>query len=121
MTNIPYITGRTPNGELLVGGLFTLKDTHGMPLDMSCDLCRERGWHVDWFEYLLDAGRQEGWKWDAATAEMELLVGDQLGRELVDRYKQACALAWLPSDDFTSVNQRLWAQKQPATGNQPIN
>jgi hypothetical protein len=107
-----YISGITPTGELLAGGLFTMKDTHGMPLDLSYELCKENKLCPDWLEYLLDAGRQDGWKWDSAADEMRLLVGDTIAKELIEKYKVYCALNTRPNDNFISVNQRLWEQKK---------
>ena len=52
---IIYTTGLTPGGLNLVGGIWTLWDQHGFPLEMSHLICRDSGWHVDWIEAMADA------------------------------------------------------------------
>ena len=56
-----YITGNTQaSGQLLVGGLFTMMDTFGFPLDLSILTLRDSGTHTpDWLDYLADAEVQD--------------------------------------------------------------
>ncbi len=55
--NILYISGSTPDGTPLVGGVWTLRDQEGFPLELSHLFCRDQGWAVDWAEAMADASR----------------------------------------------------------------
>lgn len=50
-----YATGCTPDGILLVGGVWTLRDQEGFPIEMSYLLVRDKGWLIDWAEAMADA------------------------------------------------------------------
>ena len=55
--SIIYATGSTPDGTVLIGGVWTLWDQEGFPLEMSHLLCQQKGWAVDWLEAMADASR----------------------------------------------------------------
>lgn len=73
MTASPlYVTGVTPEGQPLVGGVYRMKDEFGFPIDLSVLVLREKGANVDWLELLADAGRQsDASKLLDAVAELE--------------------------------------------------
>lgn len=54
---IIYITGMTPTGKLLKGGIWTLAHQEGFPLAVSHDLAQSEGWAIDWLEAMCDASR----------------------------------------------------------------
>lgn len=85
--DILYITGKTTEGLLLVGGLFKFKDELGFPLDVSLDVIKEYpNMTVDWCEYLADAGRQLDWKFDSALDEIKLLLGENAEKVIIVRF-----------------------------------
>lgn len=53
--SVIYSTGCTPDGKILVGGVWKLWEQEGFPLEMSHLVCRDRGWAVDWLEAMADA------------------------------------------------------------------
>ena len=55
--DIIYTTGCTPDGTPLIGGVWTLRDQEGFPLEMSHLVCRDKGWAIDWMEAMADASR----------------------------------------------------------------
>lgn len=50
-----YITGKTPEGKPLIGGIWSLFHRDGFPLEMSRIQCESSGWLVDWIEACADA------------------------------------------------------------------
>lgn len=54
---IIYTTGCTPDGTPLIGGVWTLRDQEGFPVEMSHLVCRDKGWAIDWMEAMADASR----------------------------------------------------------------
>ena len=50
-----YITGTTPEGKLLIGGLWRKHRQEGFPLDISLMLCREQGLLPDVVELFAEA------------------------------------------------------------------
>lgn len=54
---IIYMTGCTPDGTPLIGGVWTLRDQEGFPLEMSHLVARDKGWLIDWAEAMADASR----------------------------------------------------------------
>jgi hypothetical protein len=84
-----YVTGTTPEGKPLVGGIFRMKDEQGFPLDSSYDYCRESGLAIDYLELLCDAWLNSPEKYDAVVAELNFLGGSH-----EDAFKLAGAI-WL--------------------------
>jgi hypothetical protein len=82
--DILYITGKTTEGDLLVGGLFKFKDELGFPLDVSLDVIKDYpNTKVDWCEYLADAGRQLDWKFESVLDEIRLLLGENTEKIII--------------------------------------
>lgn len=54
---IIYMTGCRLEGTPLIGGVWTLRDQEGFPLEMSHLVCRDKGWAIDWLEAMADASR----------------------------------------------------------------
>ena len=55
--DVIYSTGCTPDGTILIGGVWTLRDQEGFPLEMSHLVARDKGWLIDWAEAMADASR----------------------------------------------------------------
>lgn len=54
------VTGKTEDGHPVVDGVFVLKDTYGLPLEMTLDLLEKQGMVVDWLSFW-DDGIRAGW------------------------------------------------------------
>lgn len=52
---IIYPTGCTPDGIVLIGGIWKLWEQEGFPIEMAHLLCQQHGWKVDWLEAMADA------------------------------------------------------------------
>ena len=63
------IVGKTTDGKWLLSGVFTLFDTHGFPLEMAFEECKERNLMPDWFEFYDDA-TSHGWKHDMIISRL---------------------------------------------------
>lgn len=114
MKNDPlYFTGIAPDGWPLMGGIFTMKDQEGFPVDASYDECEHRlKVHVDWAEYLADAGRQEQWKFDAASKEIEYLLGEATASDIQKRFLALGQRLTDEGNDFRAVCERIVEQKK---------
>ena len=53
--SVIYATGCTPEGAILIGGIWKLWEQEGFPIEMSHLICRDNGWAVDWLEAMADA------------------------------------------------------------------
>ena len=52
---IIYLTGYTDKGLPLIGGVWTLKDQSGYPIEMSYVSAITNGYNIDWAEAMADA------------------------------------------------------------------
>jgi hypothetical protein len=93
-----YITGYTPDGRRLLGGVFRLKDQHGFPLDMSFEIAKENGFLIDYAELLSDAWFNDCLKFDFITRELDMLGGSH-----VEEWKQWAAL-WLSQNRLNQID-----------------
>ena len=55
MNDLLYMTGTTPEGCVLIGGVWRLAHQEGFPLELSRMIVEERGWRIDWLEAMADA------------------------------------------------------------------
>lgn len=53
--SVVYTTGITPDGIILIGGLWKLWEQEGFPIEMAHLVCRDNGCAVDWLEAMADA------------------------------------------------------------------
>jgi hypothetical protein len=102
-----YVTGLNPDGKILVGGIFRMKDEQGVPLDFSHDICREKGWVIDYMELLCDAWLNDCLKFDSVVRELEMLGGScveiwkQAGSVWISEFlKSSGSLSQNPIDEF---------------------
>jgi hypothetical protein len=96
-----YITDIAPDGRLLVGGIFKMKDQVGFPLDCSYDICKENNLAIDYCELLCDAWLTNCLGFDAVCRELELLGGSH-----VEEWKTAGAV-------FTSFHPECLDAENP--------
>lgn len=54
------ISGKTKDGKYVIKGIFKLMDTFGYPLVCSLLLLKERGWVVNWYDFL-NSVFKSGW------------------------------------------------------------
>lgn len=57
--SVIYSTACTPEGVVLIGGVWTLRAQEGFPLEMAHMVCQTNGWRVDWLEAMADASRTD--------------------------------------------------------------
>lgn len=77
-----YVTGINPEGKLLIGGVFRMKDEYGFPLDCSRDVIKEKGWEIDYLELLCDAWLHDVDGFDSVCRELDMMDGSH-----VDQWK----------------------------------
>jgi hypothetical protein len=105
-----YFTGIAPDGKLLLGGIFRMKDEVGFPMDMSYELAKDKGYHVDWCECLADAGRQKQSKFESTMREIGYLIGDEVAKEIGEKF--ALLVKFLVgSGDFTMACEAIIQMK----------
>lgn len=73
-----YVTGFSPEGRPLIGGIFKMKDQEGFPLDASFDLCRDKGLAIDYMEFLCDAWLSDCLGFDSVIRELDMLGGSRV-------------------------------------------
>jgi hypothetical protein len=71
-----YRTGTAPDGRPLVGGIFKMRDTHGLPLDFQVEEAKLKGFHIDWLEAMADCWLNDCLKFDNFVKEAALLCPD---------------------------------------------
>ena len=74
------------DGAVFIGGIYRLKSEIGFPVDMSYEICKERGWHVDWNEALCYCWLHDLLGFDNFCAEMRMLLGHLEPLELWKRH-----------------------------------
>lgn len=79
--------GQTPEGLIVVKGIFPLTDTHGIPLDIVLDQLLSRGYMPDWFDYF-DSAVKSGMKPERVLLRLSAAVGDVFGPAFRDPWEQ---------------------------------
>jgi hypothetical protein len=84
-------TGTTEDGRIVVGNVFKLSDTHGVPLEIILDVFERKGIVIDWIEYTKDCIKS-GWKLDTIIRKVEYPLadvhGNEYANEVITRIKQ---------------------------------
>lgn len=65
-----YIAGKTADCKAVIGGVFYLYDSVGLPLSNIIDMLDEKGWIPAWDIFLSDA-LKAGWKIDTILKRVE--------------------------------------------------
>ena len=118
MKNPLYTTGiAAPDNKILVGGIFTMKDELGFPVDMSYEVCKENGLYIDWCEFLADAGRQKQWKFDDALGEIKNLLPEEC-EKIFHSFKVygATLMRELGYNDFIQICEKILEIKKSMVG-----
>lgn len=99
MTSPLYNTATNPNGSKLVGGIARMWFEQGFPIDMSYEILKEKGDHVDWLEALADAWLNDPLKYDIVLRDIAMLEGSDAAHRCNECFKQigATILAQHPS------------------------
>lgn len=74
------ITGYTVNKEPVVAGIWSMYETHGLPLDIIFDICIRRKFIPDWIALYKDM-RNSGMKHDRILSKLQEAINDSYGRE----------------------------------------
>lgn len=107
-----YFTGKTPDGKLLLGGVFRMHDQEGFPIEASFEECQRKGWQVDWAEALADCWLNDPMKMDNFVGQAALLGVAGLG----DKFAYICEHLYLDIPDDSActfeVCRRILSEKQ---------
>lgn len=66
-----YISGVTPEGKFLYGGVFQMHDRIGFPVDCCIDEAAQKGMALDFLEALCDCWLNDCLKFDSFTRQIE--------------------------------------------------
>lgn len=72
------VVGKTTDDRLVVDGIWTCFETHGLPFDILFDICLQRGWVPDWSRLLrqmVDSGMAQ----DRAISKLREAISDTFG------------------------------------------
>lgn len=81
-----FIAGKDEEGNIAMGGVFKMADTHGMPLVLVVDYLLEQNCVVAWDEYYIDA-EKAGWKTETVENRIFEAVGDSYGTPYLEKFK----------------------------------
>ena len=76
------IHGKTKD-RTVIGGVFGMFDTHGLPLDMVLDQCKAHGLIPSWMQFYLDA-TNAGWTHDTIIGRLSEAIADVHGEDFRD-------------------------------------
>src|SRR6185295_17450160 len=78
MTKPLYITGKTPDGRKLLGGVFRMQDELGFPIDCSLEEAKRHNMLIDWLEAFCDCWLNSPSKFDSFVRQAELCTNANL-------------------------------------------
>jgi len=64
----------------VIGGVFSLLETHGIPLDVLVEVIDRQGALIDWVDFY-EASQQSNWKTRTALMKIESAVSEVLGED----------------------------------------
>ena len=76
-----YITATTPDGKIMLGGIFKMQDQVGFPIDASFEECKSQRFLIDWLEALADCWLNDCLKFDSFVRQASSLSGVDLNRK----------------------------------------
>lgn len=82
------ITGKTQDGRQVVGGVFKLFDTFGIPLDMVLMNLEDHGLVVDWPDFI-EAALIQGWKMKTVVSRLGEAIPDVHGPLYYEGWKRS--------------------------------
>lgn len=80
-------SGKTINGHPVISGVGELCCTHGLPLELILSYWKDKGWTVDWVDYIktcLDDGHNK----KTIYSRIISAVGDIYGSEYVKEFEK---------------------------------
>lgn len=80
MADTLYVTGKTSDGKVMLGGVFRFFETHGMPLDELFQLLDQRDNLPDWLAFY-DEAKAAGMKRDRILSKLEGVIDDSYGHD----------------------------------------
>lgn len=80
------IVGKTTEGHLVIGGIFRLVDTNGLPFGVVIDKIYERNWRVSWLDFLSEAF-DSGWNEKTVFSKCREGIQDSLKMSKSDKAK----------------------------------
>ena len=81
-------SGKTTDGKLVVSGVFRWTDTEGIPLTIMLTLLDERGWVVNWPDFITEAERH-GWKTKTIISRCREGLADVYGDDYFKEWKKS--------------------------------
>ena len=85
------VTGKTEDGKLVIGGVFKLNDTYGLPLEITLDKLNEKNMLPDWIEFWQSA-MKAGWTQERTWIMLTSSIGDVLGPEFRKEWEKRMKL-----------------------------
>lgn len=79
--------GQTPEGLVVVSGVFPLVDTHGIPLDTVVEVLKSRSYIPDWLDFF-DQAVRAGWKPSRVITRLAEAVRDVYGSEFSQEWER---------------------------------
>jgi hypothetical protein len=83
MTSMLPIVGQTPEGNLVVSGVYKFFETHGLPLDVLFALLSERNMMPSWIDFY-DEAKRAGMKHDRILSKLDPALVDAYGPKFRD-------------------------------------
>lgn len=80
-----YITGKTSDGKIVVGGWFYYLTTHGVPLDIIISKIEDKNGIPDWLDFYFIAIR-EGWHPDRTIGRLRNVIADVYGPDFAEKW-----------------------------------
>ncbi len=75
-----HIVGYTEANETVVGGLWKIYETHGLPLDIIFDVCKQRNWIPGWIDLYEDM-KKSGMEHGRIFSKLEEAINDSFGKD----------------------------------------
>jgi len=106
------LCGLTPDGRMVLGGLFQMSDTMGVPLWFMLDQAKERNFVVSFPHYFASA-IEHGWDDIQTFGKIREALMEHGGMKDFDRIKQTCVVLFMrvadsmPGKTATDVGKRM--------------
>jgi len=84
MTSMLPVVGKTPEGFLVVTGVYKFFETHGMPLDALFAVLIEHKLMPSWIDFY-DAAKRGGMQHDRIVSKLDPAIVDVYGAEFRDQ------------------------------------
>lgn len=75
-----HIIGYTESNETVIGGVWKIYETYGLPLDIIFDICLRRKWIPGWINLYEDM-RNSGMEHGRILSKLEEAINDSFGKD----------------------------------------